>query len=372
MATGGGSHRDGDYSKTLKEASSFMERREPANSASPRSGDVPMDDKDIDPGDILHKDMHNMSINRGPLQQDPDESDDEVRIPSSVTTSSESLTIAPRISRSDSSDNLTAVLADKNRVDIPMTSTPKGSKKNPKKKTTKVKSITSTVIRRSDKPSVSPRIDSFLINTTRKTADTPVPTVPDILDWYDAVDLPKKVKTSTKPTSPKTIDLEPLPQREDSKYTKRLRVANDGTGLVTASTSKIVTIRHSDDVIYVNKPSATPAGEKPATKDLVTPTKIPWLLDNYSPNNPLPESLIGKKVKFQPESDNAQPKQPPNEPVINSNSDSLQAGGNDPINITDEALPFFKRARGCLSAASRADARATHIDELVSRGLPTP
>ena len=38
----------------------------------------------------------------------------------------------------------------------------------------------------------------------------------------------------------------------------------------------------------------------------------------------------------------------------------------------DEAKPFFKRARGCLSAASRADATATHLSKLVSRELPAP
>ena len=371
MATGGGSRRDGDYSKTLKEASSFMDRREPAKSTSPRSGDVPMDDINIDPGEILQKDMHNMSINKDPQQQDPDDIDDEVRIPSSVTTSSESLINAPHISRSDTNDKRKAIRADKNQVDTPMTSTPKGSSKNPRNKTTKVKSITSTVIRRSDKPSVSPRIDSFLINPTRpkKAAETPVPTVPDILDWYDAVDLPKKVKNTIKPM---TTDLEPLPQREDSKCTKRLRVANDGTGLVTASTSNNVTIRHSDDVIYVNIPSATTTEEEPTADNPAIPARISWLLDNYPSDTPLPENLIGKKVRFQPEPDNTKYHHPPNPAVTNSTSDSLQAGGNDPIDITDEALPFFKHARGCLSAASRADARATHIDELVSRGLPTP
>ena len=58
--------------------------------------------------------------------------------------------------------------------------------------------------------------------------------------------------------------------------------------------------------------------------------------------------------------------------MSNRSSDSLQEGQADPLNLSEAATPFFKRARGCLSAASRADARATHIDLLVARGVAAP
>ena len=378
MATGGGSKKDRDYSKTWKDASSFMERQPTKSSTPPKRANEPMDDRDIDPGELLQKDMINMSINRDPDPKDPDNPEDEVSHPTSVFTSSESIASVPHISGSNTDDNLTVRQAADRRVDIPKTSTPKGSKKNPKNKITKVKSLTSNIAKKSDKTTASPRIDAFLINTNqaKKTSDASAPTVPNILDWYDAVDLPGTNIEKLKNTTPPTVELNPLPQREDSKCTKRIRIASDGTGLATASTNNNVTIRHSDDVIYVNVPSAPTTEEKRTQNNVEKPSAIPWLLDHYSSKKPLPESLIGKKVRFQPESDppnNGNPTtKPQSQPVTNPNSDSLQAGGNDFLNITDEAIPFFKRARGCLSAASKADARATHIDELVSRGVPTP
>ena len=56
----------------------------------------------------------------------------------------------------------------------------------------------------------------------------------------------------------------------------------------------------------------------------------------------------------------------------NPSSSNLQEGDRDFLQIPEDAHPFFKRSRGCLSAASRADCRATHLEGMVEREIALP
>ena len=122
-----------------------------------------------------------------------------------------------------------------------------------------------------------------------------------------------------------------------------------------------------------------------------TPSQIPWLLNAYPSDKPLPETLLGKHVRFNnvdtntesthntaiPASDNRnqteQPKTRVNNTIQPTNSPSIfQDGDGNFLHIPEDAQPIFKRSRGCLSAASRADARASHIEEMVTRGIALP
>ena len=76
MATGGGTPKDGDYSKTWKNASAFMDRREPTSSTSRKSANPPKDLDDADPGECLQKDMQDMSIHKDPNQREPCDQED--------------------------------------------------------------------------------------------------------------------------------------------------------------------------------------------------------------------------------------------------------------------------------------------------------
>ena len=379
MATGGGPSKDGDYSKTWKNASAFMERRDP-DPASQDSADQVMDQQP-DPGDVLHQDMQEMSIHRDPM--DPDDPGEEVRNPTSFSSSSESISSVSRKDNDTADANKTAIMKADSKGGKPKTSTPKSVKKNPKLKSHKPKpsAINLNTVKNLSKTTDTPRIDKFLINTNQNkdTPDTPVAGVPNILDWFDAVDNTPTHTTNSRMSPQPASDSspEPLPQRENIKTTKRKRVASDGTSKATATSCNNVTVRPSDDVINVNKPIPHLAEEvinRHTTQD--DSEKIAWLLGNYPTDEPLPEILVGKKVRFQVENitdrDITTNNATDNQQNTNPNSDSLQDGQVAFLNIPDHALPFFKRSRGCLSAASRADARATHLAELVTRGVPTP
>ena len=77
---------------------------------------------------------------------------------------------------------------------------------------------------------------------------------------------------------------------------------------------------------------------------------------------------------------NADTGAPPNAPNTNSttaNTDrnvSFSIQGEDTtgdfLPIPPEGLPFFRRARGCFSAETRANSRATHLDRLSDNGKP--
>ena len=384
MATGGGPPNDGDFANKWKHASAFMDRREQTNPASQESAGSAMDQDKFDPGD-LHKDLQDMSIQRDIVPQDIIDQEDEVSDPPSIVSSVESLP-----SDSDSDVNKTTIFVKGPSKGPPQTSTPKGNKKPPKPKVTKPKSATSALGKKPEKHSNSPSIQTYLVNNNqpKKSSGTPRPVTPNILDWFDAVDLPNsknKNPTSSKDTEklPKTAvdigdNLSPLPQREKNKSTKRKRVGKDGKCLVTATSSGTLSSSHDDDVMDVNKPSPMSGEERSSGDDLATPASVPWLLGNYAVNEPLPESLIGKKVRFQPEPTKvntgyaASTDNNITQPVANHASDSFQDGPGTFLNIPEEALSFFKRARGCLSAAARADARATRIDELINREMPAP
>ena len=69
----------------------------------------------------------------------------------------------------------------------------------------------------------------------------------------------------------------------------------------------------------------------------------------YSADKPLPEILVGKKVRFQPEPTDNIPNSTENNkdtinPATNQNSDSLQDGRVDFLGLPDHVTPFFKRS----------------------------
>ena len=367
------------WNVVIRKAAAFMDDAESTSSTSRQNVNQPMDQNDIDPGDKLHKDLQDMSINQDQL--DPDNPEDEVSYPSSRDSSSDSLSSLPHTSGSENDNaNKTAIFIAGSKQGGPKTSTPKGTKKTSKAKGTKPKSLTGIINKRSEKASASPRIDSFLINTSqnKKTTDVSAPVVPNVLDWYDAVDNPtshKEKLVSAKPEESRPFG--PLPQRDSNKSTKRKRIGTDGTCIITDQSHNNVSTDISNDVINVNNPSDKITEGSRSTSDMAIETRVAWLIGDYPSTGPLPESLIGKKVRFEPEptvqnNDPDRYSQNNKQPVTNPTSDSLQDGNADPLNLSEDAAPFFKRARGCLSAASRADARATHIDLLVARGVAAP
>ena len=210
---------------------------------------------------------------------------------------------------------------------------------------------------------------------------------PNILDWYEAVDDNADKYENT----PLTVlgKLEPLPQRLPSpvKANKRKRINSDGKAMTTA-TSKDSTQINSELDNSATTPQFIALTNEPLPEivddvELATPQNkpsgnIPWLLNTYPTDQPLPENLVGKKVRFnQAESKDDQQNVNP-EPVHieihanNASHSNLQDGDRDFLKISEDAHPFFKRSRGCLSAASRADCRASHLEELVEREVPLP
>ena len=367
-----------------------MDRREQTTPASQESADQskPMDQNDSDPGELLEKDLKEMSINKGLNPIDPTDMEDEVSNPPSIISSSESLSSLPHNSDSDSDINRTAIFIAGPKTAVPQTSTPKSTGKSTKSKPGKPKSLSSLLGKKPEKSTGSPTIQSYLItnNQTNKSTETPRPVTPNILDWFDAVELPdkdKKKDTGHTTSNSGVPSVKPLPQRESkktsNKTTKRKRVGKDGACLVTAISEETASSSHDDDVMDVNKPTAINADSESTNDSGATPALVPWLLGDYSINQPLPQILVGKKVRFEPEPTNGESIYNTTQPAIinarpapNHNSDSFQDTPGTFLNIPEEALSFFKRARGCLSSASRADARATRLDELINREIAAP
>ena len=269
--------------------------------------------------------------------------------------------------------NTTAIFVDNNKGAIPKTSTPIPTSKKGK--------ISKKVIPTSNHANTPP-INKYFCRTNRvgETVPSPVPP-PNILDWYEAVDL----EANKYQNSPLTVlgRLEPLPQRTTTNASKRKRINSNGKSITTAN-SKDGTLNSTSSLETANKNDQN----KHITS---TQSQIPWLLNAYSSEKPLPETLIGKHVRFNNVQNNTESatntatqnrnntigkeitttrdnnsNQPTNPPSI------FQEGDGNILLIPEDAQPFFKRSRGCLSAASRADARATHIEEMVTRGITLP
>ena len=315
MATGGGTPRDTDFSKTWRNASAFMDKDEPADDTPrQRAVNTPMD-QNSDPGDLLHRNMQDMSINRDLGPTDPEEPEDEVSDPPSIISSSESLSDIPSFEGSEDEKikNKTAIFVADKYKDRPKTSTPKGVNKTPSSstKTVKPKSLVNSLKNvKSDRHSTSLRIDTFLINLnqTKNVPEAAAPDTPNILDWYDAVektDSIKNDKSNTKSTKkPPQVSgrSTPLPQR-GNKTTKRKRIGTDSTCIATASSGDNVTVDGLSDVSDVNSPPPQAAEEDTNEHKQGDSQTIPWLLGHYDSKKPLPESLVGKKVRFQTNAD---------------------------------------------------------------------
>ena len=373
MATGGG-YRKEDHDKRWPSKSPQKWRQALPDSQSSEQADDP--DGEC-PDQELENDLSDLSLHREDNQNGLIIPGDQVRQPFPITDSPSEEESEASNYASASEANQTAIFVTKNKGAIPKTSTPKVTTKKAKniKKSSHDNLNTDT-----------PPINRYFCRTNKvgETVPSPVPP-PNILDWYERVDNDAHKYDNT----PLTVlgRLEPLPQRSPSpgKTSKRKRINSNGKSITTAtSKDSIKSSTHNGD-------SVIPIIEQPNTvnmdeEDNIVPQQqhtIPWLLDIYPADQPLPEDLVGKRVRFREDNKHTRDN---NNPTVNdidiatTNSKSndpqfpsnLQEGDRDFLQIPEDAHPFFKRSRGCLSAASRADCRASHLEEMVEREIALP
>ena len=379
MATGGGpSYKDHDKKWPKKSPNEWRQQLPDS-----QSSEVADEDESARycPDQELEQDLSDLSLHREENQPGliipGDEVSNDLPLPVSNSPSETESDASTYLSASEA--NKTAIFIDnQNKGAIPKTSTPKSIFRKPKSS----KKI-------NDSGDVNtPPINKYFCRTNRvgETVPSPVPP-PNILDWYEAVDKdPDKYKNS-----PMTIlgRLEPLPQRSPSpnKANKRKRINSAGKSITTATskdgaqiaceldTPAAATTINNNDLPVINEDDDNIIITDPSSN-------IPWLLNAYPADKPLPESLCGKKVRFVNDhnNDNAQNRDNihvsvntnVDTPATNNPNSPLQEGDRDFLQIPEDAHPFFKRSRGCLSAASRADCRAGHLEEMVEREIALP
>ena len=176
-------------------------------------------------------------------------------------------------------------------------------------------------------------------------------------------------------------------------FVKRKRINSAGKSETTATSKDTSHIQRDLERIVEDIPSQpiiskkqqeteSSEGEEMVLALDTVSNNIPWLLNEYPADKPLPEGLVGKKVRFN--DDNTTTHNTNNtdaatgntraviNPINNNSPSTLQEGDQEFLQIPEDAQPFFKRSRGCLSAASRADCRASHLEDMVEREISLP
>ena len=143
---------------------------------------------------------------------------------------------------------------------------------------------------------------------------------PNICTWNDSIDDVNSTNINTNISTTNNLCPEPLPQRTDSRKRQRnfSDVADDNTSAA-----------HHAAIIKNNAEKRSNDTSQGATKVTNTSTST------------------DKSVSF-----------------------SIQGETDEFLPIPAEGLPFFRRARGCLSAEARAISRASHLETLCDAGKP--
>ena len=291
MATGGG-YRSSDHERRKPDKTPHDWRQQLPDSQSSETAD----DEEMSllcPDQELEQDLSDLSLHReddqaGLVIPGEEVSNNSSTAISNLASETESDT-SPYLSATE--NNRTAIFVNKHKGAIPKTSTPKLSTKKSKP----IKKVGSEVSEAS-----TPPINQYFCRTSKVgvTVPSPVPP-PNILDWYERVDDdPKKYENT-----PLTVlgRLEPLPQRSPSpgKANKRKRINSQGKSITTATSkdgSQIEGELNNMAASDVNKQKLTPLHEDDDSVEDVAPINIPWLLNVYPNDKPLPETLIGKRL----------------------------------------------------------------------------
>ena len=178
-------------------------------------------------------------------------------------------------------------------------------------------------------PSDIPRGCVAITNHFRKVPNsgTTHRQAPNICEWSDDESAPPSPRG---PQSNAVLDLNGVPEALPQRNPRKRARTGDSTGsgsLPSLNTSNIQT-----DNVNVRDQTNRPS--------MVTNNQ-------YTANNANPTHSTDKNVSF-----------------------SLQGGTDEFLPIPAEALPFFRRARGCYSAEARAITRSDHLDRLSDNGKP--
>ena len=289
MATGGGHH-------TSKQGKQWPDTTPNTwRQAIPDSQSSDMADEEaqsLRPDQEIEKDLSDLSLHKEDDQEiliiPGEQVSNDLLNPNSHSDSSQQTDSENSPYTSASESNQTAIFIQKSKGAVPKTSTPL-SDKNPKshKKVTQTSLNTDT-----------PPINRYFCRTSKvgETVPSPVPP-PNILDWYEAVDN----QAHKYENSPLTVlgKLEPLPQRTESNASKQKRINSDGKSITTAN-SKDGTLNSTTSNTAQKETNRSEKGadsQSSTDEDHVLTTNrdkcIPWLLNAYSNDQPLPETLIG-------------------------------------------------------------------------------
>ena len=212
----------------------------------------------------------------------------------------------------------------------------------------------------SDVTSNTQKIKKFLLQKEKSSQKKALKTnltkkIPNVTDWFSNPET--GTSRDDKTNSVSSVPPAPKPRREEDRASKRKRIhSNNGTtNYATIAASNLDQTSNTDMYRdHVNTTNDLPQvgaidSTQPTTSILKTNTdrELNDTIDSSAPTqaNTQPDKLNDNHVVFQDQREKFLPMNP-------------------------NAVPFYKRARGCFGAESKAEERATALKTLANDGKP--